>query len=44
MKRTGLTLFLLFAGVVPVRADFILFQNAVGDWSVTCWRALLDDK
>ncbi len=43
MKQTGLTLFLLFAGVVPARADFILFHNAVGDWSVTCWRALLDD-
>ena len=44
MKRFVLTLILILAASIPARADFILFHNAVGDWSVTCWRTLLDGK
>lgn len=44
MKRLCLTIFLILAASIPARADFILFHNAVGDWSVTCWRTLLDEK
>lgn len=44
MKRFVLILVLILAASIPARADFILFHNAVGDWSVTCWRALLGGK
>ncbi len=44
MKRISLAFILILASSVPARADFILFHTAVGDWSVTCWRTLLDGR
>ncbi|NQU71565.1 MAG: hypothetical protein HQ514_13510 [Rhodospirillales bacterium] len=47
-KRLGLAflpalvLALVLSG--PARAQFILFHNAVGDWSVTCWRDLVGEE
>lgn len=44
MKRL-ISAFLMFIGLsFPARADFILFHNAVGDWSVTCSRSLLEEE
>jgi hypothetical protein len=48
MKRLGLAFMLALALSLtlsgPARAQFILFHNAVGDWSVTCWRALVGEE
>jgi hypothetical protein len=48
MKRlvTGLVLATLMTGALSgaARANFILFNSTVGDWSVLCWRKLLEDK
>jgi hypothetical protein len=44
MKRLFLVLFLATALSSPALADFILFHSAVSDWSVTCWRTLLEGK
>lgn len=44
MKRIIAGMLLAIALSLPARADFILFHNSVGDWSVTCWRTLLGEK
>lgn len=47
-KRLGFAILpalaLALALTGPARAQFILFHNTVGDWSVTCWRALVGEE